>query len=95
MIKLHLFRGFENQRLGIQRDTLLGHLYSDRDNDELIQAALSLGIDPKFIQNSRGFYHFDLWGEHLTKARNMFMVVTNHEIYADMLKVGERRKTFG
>lgn len=95
MIKLHLFTGFENYRLGIQRDTLLGHLYSDLNNDELIQAALTLGINPEFIQCSRGFYHFDLWGEPLSRAQNLFRIVNNHQIYQDMKKRAETGKISG
>ncbi len=84
MIKLHLFSGFENERLGIQRDTPLGHLYSDQSTDELLAAARLIGIYPARLQNSRGFIHLDLWGEPLTKARQQFKIVTNREIYQDM-----------
>jgi hypothetical protein len=90
MIKLHLFSGFENQRLGIYRDTPLGHLYSDHGNDELIEAARLLGIPAGGLQNSRGFYHFDLWGEPLAKARLQFRIVNNHEIYRDMRALGDK-----
>ncbi len=84
MVKLHLFSGFENERLGIQRDTLLGHLYSDESDDELVEAARIIGISPARLQNSRGFIHLDLWGEPLSRARQQFKIVTNREIYQDM-----------
>jgi hypothetical protein len=84
MIKLHLFSGHENARLKITRDTLLGHLYSDKDKEELLEAARLVGVNPDYIQNSRGFYHFDLWGKPLIKARLFFKQVDNHEIYRDM-----------
>jgi hypothetical protein len=84
MIKLHIFRGFEDERLGIQRETWLGHLYSDLSHAELVEAAELIGINPDHIQNNRGFYHFDLWGKPLIKARLLFRIVINREIYFDM-----------
>ncbi len=90
MIKLHLFSGFENERLGIRRDMLLGHLYSDQSYDELVGAAGLIGINPGYLQNSRGFYHFDLWGEPLNRARQRFKVVNNREISHDMKSLGRR-----
>jgi len=81
MVKLHVFSGFENARLKIQRDTLLGHLYSDRDQEELVEAAAVVGINPDYLQNSRGFYHYDLWGKPLFKARLFYQRVTNRELY--------------
>jgi len=84
MVKLHLFSGFENMRLRIKRDDLLGHLYSDSSQDELMEAAKLVGLNPRYLQSSRGFYHFDLWGSPLKKARQQYKVVTNREIYCDM-----------
>ena len=84
MIKIHVFSGFENRRLKIERNTLLGHLYSDRGREELLEGARLVGVNPRCIQNSRGFYHFDLWGKPLVKARLFFPRVTNHELYFDL-----------
>jgi hypothetical protein len=84
LIKLHLFCGFENLRLGISRETPVGHLYSDVSQAELLEAAQELGIGPGALQCSRGFYHFDLWGEPLKKARARHRIVNNREIYRDM-----------
>lgn len=84
MVKIHVFSGFESERLKIQRETLLGHLYSDRCNSELLEAASLVGINPAYLQNSRGFYHFDLWGKPLTKARLFYKRVSNRELYQDM-----------
>jgi hypothetical protein len=84
MVKIHLFSGFESERLKISRDTLLGHLYSDESLAELLEAARLVGVNPAHIQNSRGFLHFDLWGKPLLKARLFFKTVDNHEIYRDM-----------
>lgn len=85
MIKIHLFSGFENRRLKIKRDTPLGHLYSDCSREELMEAASMVGVHARCIQNSRGFYHFDLWGKPLIKARLLFPHVTNRELYRDLL----------
>jgi hypothetical protein len=93
LIKLHLFSGFENPRLGIGRDTQLGHLYSDLSHEELLQAAADLSINPAALQCSRGFYHFDLWGDALSRARLLHKIVGYHEIYRDMMTLaGERAR---
>jgi hypothetical protein len=84
MVKIHLFSGFENPRLKISRDTRLGHLYSDSSRAELLEAARLVGVDSRCLQNSRGFYHFDLWGKPLIKARLFFPKADNHMIYRDM-----------
>ena len=89
MVKLHLFSGFENPRLGIERVTPLGHLYSDRDTLELEQAARELGVPAGALQCSRGFYHFDLWGEPLARARFRHQIVDSHELYQDILQARE------
>jgi Protein of unknown function (DUF4031) len=91
MVKLHLFSGFENERLGIKRDDLLGHLYSDSSHDELMEAAKIVGLNPRYLQNSRGFYHFDLWGSPLQRARQNYKVVNNREIYQDMRAMNRGR----
>jgi hypothetical protein len=93
MIKIHLFSGFENQRLKIRRDTPLGHLYSDQSSSELLEAARIVGVNPRCIQNSRGFYHFDLWGKPLLKARLFYPRVSNHELYRDLQAVPERNRS--
>jgi len=84
MVKLHLFSGFESERLRIKRDDLLGHLYSDTSQNELMEAAKLVGLNPRYLQNSRGFFHFDLWGGPLQKARQHYRIVTNREISSDM-----------
>jgi hypothetical protein len=89
VVKLHLFSGFENWRLGIDRATPLGHLYSDLEIRELLQAARELGVPAGALQCSRGFYHFDLWGDPLERARFRHKIVDNHEIYRDMLSARE------
>ena len=86
MVKIHLFSGFECQRLKITRDTPLGHLYSDESTAELREAARTVGVNPDYLQNSRGFFHFDLWGKPLAKAKLLFPRADNHEIYRDMRK---------
>jgi hypothetical protein len=58
MVKIHVFSGFESERLKIRRDMLLGHLYSDKGTPELIEAARAIGVNPAYLQNSRGFFHF-------------------------------------
>jgi hypothetical protein len=90
MVKVHLFSGYESEKLKITRDTPLGHLYSDQNTDELIEASRLVGVSLNYIQNSRGFEHFDLWGKPLKKARLLFAVVDNHEIYRDMKKLAPR-----
>jgi hypothetical protein len=87
MVKIHLFSGFENRRLKIERNTPLGHLYSDGSLEELLQAALLVGVHAECIQNSRGFYHFDLWGKPLIRARLLYPHVTNRELYHDLQAV--------
>ncbi|MBN1191446.1 MAG: hypothetical protein JXA46_16950 [Dehalococcoidales bacterium] len=84
MVKIHLFSGFENSRLKIERNTPLGHLYSDSSREELLEAARIVGVNEQCLQNSRGFYHFDLWGRPLLKARLFFPHVTNRELYRDL-----------
>jgi len=95
MVKIHLFSGFENERLKITRKTALGHLYSDDNIDELLDAAKTIGVNPDYVQNSRGFYHFDLWGKPLTRARLFYPQADNHNLYRDInekLKVKTTRK---
>jgi hypothetical protein len=84
MVKIHLFSGFESARLPITHDTLLGHLYSDADIDELLEAAALVGVNQAHLQCSRGFFHYDLWGKPLVKARMFFPHVTNRQIYRDI-----------
>jgi hypothetical protein len=92
MVKIHLFSGFENTHLKIRRDTPLGHLYSDQDRSELMEAARLVGVNPKCLQNSRGFFHFDLWGKPLFKARLFYPRVNNRELYRDLQAVPERSR---
>jgi hypothetical protein len=92
MVKIHLFSGFENKRLQIERDTPLGHLYSDSSQSELLAAARQVGVNPRCLQNSRGFYHFDLWGKPLVRARLFYPRVNNRELYRDLQAVPERKR---
>jgi hypothetical protein len=87
MVKVHLFSGYESEKLKITRDTPLGHLYSDQNTEELLEAARLIGVSLEYLQNSRGFEHFDLWGKPLKKARLLFVAVDNHRIYRDMKKL--------
>ena len=66
----------------------LGHLYSDGDTAELLEAGREIGIAPGALQCSRGFFHFDLWGEPLKRAKARHRIVGNREIYRDMKKRG-------
>ncbi len=95
MVKLHLFSGFENARLKITRQMQLGHLYSDAGIHELLEAARLVGVKPDRLQNSRGFYHFDLWGKPLRRARLFFTGVDNHGIYRDMQNSNRARADGG
>lgn len=63
---------------------MLGHLYSDESIEELLAAAKLIGVNPDYIQNKHGFYHFDLWGKPLIKARLFFKHVDRRELYRDM-----------
>ncbi|MFC1919534.1 hypothetical protein ACFLWX_01930, partial [Chloroflexota bacterium] len=63
MIKLHLFRGFENRRLGITPEMELGHLYSNTgDLAELREAARQLSLNAAWLQrkSDTGFVHYDI-----------------------------------
>jgi hypothetical protein len=92
MVKIHVFSGFESERLKIRRDMLLGHLYSDESTPELIEAARIIGVNPTYLQNSRGFFHFDLWGKPLTKARLFYPRVNNRELYRDLIELRDNLK---
>jgi hypothetical protein len=87
MVKIHLFSGFQSEHLGITRDTPLGHLYSDENTIELREAAKIVGVNDEYIQNSRGFFHYDLWGKPLLKARLFFPRANNHELCRDIRNV--------
>ncbi len=94
MIKLHVFSGFESEKLKISRETPLGHLYSDRDVEELKEAVKLIGVNPDYLQNSRGFFHYDLWGKPLIKARLFFKIVNNHELYQDLKAIRNQSDGF-
>lgn len=85
MVKLHLFSGFENRRLGISSDMEQGHLYSDAgDYIELREAAVfRLGLKEEYMHNP-GFAHFDLWGGPLKRAKRLFSVVNDLQLAEDM-----------
>ncbi len=87
MVKIHLFSGFSNERLKITRDTPLGHLYSDQNVAELMEAARTIGVNTDYLQDSRGFLHFDLWGKPLAKARLLYPRADNHALYLDIHKI--------
>lgn len=89
MIKVHLFSGFEDPRLGITPDMELGHLYDD-DNDlrVLVQAATQLGLASGYLQGvGTGLIHFDLWGKPLVKAKGLYPKVTDQELAEDMKRL--------
>lgn len=94
MIKLHLFSGFENKKLGITPETALGHLYSDMEQvAELKYAGARVGMKDKWLQNKddTGIWHFDLWGKPLEKAKRLFPIVTDFEFVADVLRLKRSR----
>lgn len=86
MVKLHLFSGFENRKLGITPDTQLGHLYSDNNNpEEVMEAGERLGVRMGWLQSSiTGTWHFDLWGHFLADAKQCFPAVSDEEFAKDM-----------
>lgn len=85
MIKLHLFTGFENKKLGITPDMELGHLYEDTNSFAiLVYAAGKVGMKPKWAQNADGFVHFDLWGRPLEKAKQLFHIASDLELAEDI-----------
>lgn len=93
MLKLHLFTGFENKRLGIRKEMELGHLYDDgKDQLALINAADKLGLKIGHLQNTDGFVHFDLWGKPLERAKQLFKLVTDLELYEDMKSMNRSGK---
>lgn len=89
-IKLHLFTGFENQKLHITSDMELGHLYSTTNRGELIGAAKSLGLSANYIQEG-DLVHFDIWGKPLIAAKKMFHVVSDLELATDMRVMNLRK----
>ncbi len=93
MIKLHVFKGFENRRLGITSDTELGHLYDDQnDQVALIQAVNSIMNWPTngYLQGMGTLIHYDLWGIPLAEAKKLFKVVDRRELAEDIKRL---RKT--
>lgn len=91
-IKLHLFKGYPLPQRGITADTELGHLYSDTgDVKELYAAGGQLGLDRRWIQNSRtGVIHFDLWRRPLQRAKVMFPLASDEEFAADIENINRK-----
>lgn len=87
MIKLHLFSGFHNTKLGITEDMEIGHLYSvNEDVVELGAAGIRVGMKPWWMQKSNtGILHFDLWRRPLRRAKELYPIVTDMEFAADVL----------
>lgn len=85
--RLHLFSGFENKMLGITPDMELGHLYDWR-NDILVLKKLGkeVGMKSNWMQvdDATNFWHFDLWGKPLEKARQLFRIVGDLEFANDL-----------
>ena len=91
MIKLHLFSGFENPVLGIKADTELGHLYDDgNDQTEVTKAAIRVGCGRNWLQKTV-FVHYDLWGKPLEKAKLIYPIATDLELYEDMAHMADTR----
>lgn len=90
--RLHLFSGFENKKLGITPDTELGHLY-DWHNEVLVLKRLGqdVGVKSSWIQcdEATGFWHFDLWGSRLEKAKRIFRIVSDQEFANDLTLIAE------
>lgn len=87
-VKLHLFQGFANLRLGITSDTELGHLYEDTNSAAILAfAGEKVGVKQEWLQNSEGFLHFDLWGAALRRAKQLFPTVTDLELVADLERI--------
>lgn len=94
-VKLHLFSGFENKKLGIKSDRLLGHLYDDENSMmALARAAADIGADPNWLQFHDGFYHIDLWGEPLEKAKKKYQIVSDEQLFDDMKAIVEEKKQY-
>jgi hypothetical protein len=75
MIKLHVFH---------QAGREYGYLYDDAGEfEELCAAAEQCGLSREKYQEGK-LIHFDLWGKPLKKAKELFRIVDNHEIAADM-----------
>jgi len=90
-VKLHLHSGFDVPRLGITLNTELGHLYSDCDNmEELHTAATQAGAKREWFQQRLFLHlpHYDLWGTPLSKAKCLFLIVTDGQFMADMETLG-------
>lgn len=88
VVKLHLFGGFENKELGITSNMELGHLYEDTNSIAILAyAGEKVGIKQGWLQNSDGFFHFDLWGSPLQRAKQLFQVASDLELASDMKRM--------
>jgi len=84
-MRLHLFSGFENKKLGITLDMELGHLYDWRGDIVVLEReATRVGMKPHWLQETDGFWHFDLWGKPLAKAKELFQIVDDTEFAQDV-----------
>lgn len=89
VVKLHLFRGFENPALGITPDTECGHLYEDTGSFAILAfAGEKVGAKREWLQNTGGLVHFDLWGGPLERAKQLFHIASDHELTRDMEEIG-------
>jgi len=91
VVKLHLFGGFENKALGITPDMELGHLYEDTNSLAILAyAAEKVGLKSSYQQETGGLVHFDLWGKPLERAKQMFAIVSDEELYQDMVNMNRK-----
>lgn len=89
-MRLHLFGGFENKKLGITPDMELGHLYDEwNDIPTLYNEGRRVGMKPQWLQESDGFYHYDLWGKPLEKAKELFPIVSDLQLADDLKRFKE------
>lgn len=87
MIKLHLhFALADYPHIRVKAGEELGHLYSDDNNlTELNEAAVSIGMSERWIQNeSAGIIHYDVWRSPLKRAKGLFKIADDRTFVADM-----------
>ena len=93
-IKLHLHSGYDVPKLGITADMELGHLYDDAgDLDALHATASRVGLSRRWFQDSQtGLPHYDLWNYPLKKAKELFQIVSDDEMVADLMAYTKSRE---
>ena len=92
--RLHLFGGFENKMLGITPNTELGHLYDWR-NELVVLEKLGQEVSMKrqWLQydEATNFWHFDLWGWRLERAKELFPIVTDMQFADDIQRFAHQK----